>query len=406
LADQSKDNMQRYRFKAKTKVGETRKGIVEAQSESSAVQVLRDQKLIIIELHELAVGKSFFSFGQKVKFDDIVNFTRQLSTMIGAGLPLTDALAILQIQVSPNLQVKVADILRSIEGGSTFADALTKHQDTFSRVYIALVRAGEAAGVLDTILIRLADTLEKQREFREKTKGAMIYPVIVLIGMLLVATVMMIFVLPKLTLMYKDFDIKLPFLTQALISISDFMVNFWYILGLLIAGGVYTFNWWRNTKMGAYQWDGLVFKLPIFGKIKSMVLMAEFSRTLALLASAGVSLVEALGIVKEVADSEIMRRALGEIAKDVEKGNPLAISLAKHPVFPMIVSQMTSVGEQTGKLDEILTRVAGYFENESEHAIKNLSTAMEPIIMLLLGVGVGLLVVAIIVPIYNLTSAF
>ncbi|PIS17648.1 pilus assembly protein PilC, partial [Candidatus Collierbacteria bacterium CG09_land_8_20_14_0_10_46_12] len=350
--------MQRYRFKAKTKVGETRKGIVEAQSESSAVQVLRDQKLIIIELHELAVGKSFFSFGQKVKFDDIVNFTRQLSTMIGAGLPLTDALAILQIQVSPNLQVKVADILRSIEGGSTFADALTKHQDTFSRVYIALVRAGEAAGVLDTILIRLADTLEKQREFREKTKGAMIYPVIVLIGMLLVATVMMIFVLPKLTLMYKDFDIKLPFLTQALISISDFMVNFWYILGLLVAGGVYTFNWWRNTKMGAYQWDGLVFKLPIFGKIKSMVLMAEFSRTLALLASAGVSLVEALGIVKEVADSEIMRRALGEIAKDVEKGNPLAISLAKHPVFPMIVSQMTSVGEQTGKLDEILTRVA------------------------------------------------
>lgn len=398
--------MLRYRFKARSEQGELRKGIVEAQSQQTAIQVLRDQKLIIIELHELGVSKSMFSFGQKVKFQDIVNFTRQLSTMIGAGLPLTDALAILQVQVSPALQTKVADILRSIEGGSTFADALTHHNETFSRVYISLVRAGEAAGVLDTILVRLADTLEKQREFREKTKGAMIYPVIVVIGMLLVTTVMMIFVLPKLTLMYKDFNIKLPFITQVLIDTSTFMSRFWYIMGLAIAGVIYVFNKWRKTKTGAYQYDTLLLKLPIFGKIKSMVLMTEFTRTLALLASAGVSLVESLEIVKEVADSEVMRRALGEVAKDVEKGNPLATSLAKHPVFPMIVSQMTSVGEQTGKLDEILNRVAGYFESESEHAIKNMSTAMEPIIMVVLGVGVGFLIVAIIVPIYNLTSAF
>ena len=398
--------MQRFRFKARSEKGELRKGIVEAQNQDAAVTVLRDQKLIIIELHELGAGKSLFSFGQKVKFDDVVNFTRQLSTMIGAGLPLTDALSILQMQVPPALQTKVADVLRSIEGGATFADSLLHHPETFSRVYIALVKAGESAGVLDTILMRLADTLEKQREFREKTKGAMIYPIIVLVGMLLVSTVMMIFVLPKLTVMYKDFDIKLPFVTQLLISISDFMVKFWYVMGLAIMGGSYAFKQWKNTKIGAYQYDVIVLKLPIFGKIKSMVLMAEFNRTLALLASAGVSLVESLRIVKEVADSEVMRRALEEVAKDVEKGNPLATSLAKHPVFPMIVSQMTSVGEQTGKLDEILNRVAGYFENESEHAIKNLSTAMEPVIMALLGLGVGFLIVAIIVPIYNLTSAF
>lgn len=398
--------MERFRFKARSGTGELRKGIVEAQSESSAVQVLRDQKLIIIELHQLIAGKTMFNFNQKVKFDDVVNFTRQLSTMIGAGLPLTDALSILQVQVTPALQSKVADVLRSIEGGSTFADALKHHPDTFTRVYIALVRAGESAGVLDTILMRLADTLEKQREFREKTKGAMIYPVIVLVGMAIVTSVMMIFVLPKLTVMYKDFDIKLPFITQMLINMSDFMVNSWYVMVAMIAGTIYAFRSWRATKMGAYQWDAIVLKLPIFGKIKSMILMAEFSRTLALLASAGVSLVESLGIVREVADSEVMRKALEEVAKDVEKGNALAMSLAKHPVFPMIVSQMTSVGEQTGKLDEILNRVAGYFENESEHVIKNLSTAMEPLIMVLLGLGVGFLIVAIIVPIYNLTSAF
>lgn len=398
--------MERFRFKARTDKGEVRKGVVEAQSESSAVQVLRDQKLIIVELHALTTGKSMFAFGQKVKFDDVVNFTRQLSTMIGAGLPLTDALSILQVQVPPALQSKVADVLRSIEGGSTFADALVHHPETFSRVYIALVRAGESAGVLDTILLRLADTLEKQREFREKTKGAMIYPVIVLIGMAIVTTVMMIFVLPKLTVMYKDFDIELPFITKVLIGMSDFMVNFWYLMGMVIVGAYYAFSNWKKTKIGAYSWDVIILKLPIFGRIKSMILMAEFSRTLALLASAGVSLVESLGIVREVADSEVMRRALEDVAKDVEKGNSLAVSLAKHPVFPMIVSQMTSVGEQTGKLDEILNRVAGYFENESEHVIKNLSTAMEPLIMVLLGLGVGFLIVAIIVPIYNLTSAF
>lgn len=398
--------MLRFRFKAKSQDGSLRKGIVEAQSEATAITVLREQKLVIIELHELSSGKSFFSGSQKVKFDDVVNFTRQLSTMIGAGLPLTDALSILQVQVPPALQSKIADVLRSIEGGSTFANALAHHTDTFSRVYISLVRAGEAAGVLDTILMRLADTLEKQREFREKTKGALIYPVIVLIGMLLVSAVMMIFVLPKLTVMYQDFNVELPFITQVLITVSTFMSRSWYVMAALIAGGVFVFNKWRKTKMGAYQFDVMLLKLPVFGKIKSMVLMAEFSRTLALLASAGVSLVESLEIVTEVADSEVMRKALQEVTKDVEKGNPLATSLAKHPVFPMIVSQMTSVGEQTGKLDEILNRVAGYFENESEHAIKNLSTAMEPIIMVVLGVGVGFLIVAIVVPIYNLTSAF
>lgn len=398
--------MLRFKFKARSAKGEVRKGIVEAQTQAGAVTVLRDQKLIIIELHEISVAKPMWSVGQAVKFDDIVNFTRQLSTMIGAGLPLTDALAILQVQVSPNLQTKIADILRSIEGGSTLADALTHHSDTFSRVYIALVRAGEAAGVLDTILIRLADTLEKQREFREKTKGALIYPVIVVIGMLLVGAVMMIFVLPKLTVMYQDFNVKLPLVTQILIGTSTFLSRYWYVMGAIIAGFVYGFGRWRKTKVGAYQYDVMMLKLPIFGKIKSMVLMAEFSRTLALLASAGVGLVEALSIVKEVADSEVMRKALAQVASDVEKGNALATSLAKHPVFPMIVSQMTSVGEQTGKLDEILNRVAGYFESESEHAIKNLSTAMEPIIMVVLGVGVGFLIVAIVVPIYNLTSAF
>lgn len=383
-----------------------RRGVVEAQSLASATGVLREQKLVIIELHELSAQKSLFNFNAKVKFDDIVNFTRQLSTMIGAGLPLTDALSILEVQVPPALQVKIAQIARAIEGGSTFADALSAHSDAFSKVYVALIRAGESAGVLDTILVRLADNLESQREFRSKTKGALIYPVIVLIGMTIVGIVMMVFVLPKLTAMYNDFDVELPAITKALIGISNFVSSFWYIVILGVFGLLYFLRAWRRTKNGAMQLDKLVLKVPIYGKIKLMVMMAEFSRTLALLAAAGVSLVEALGIVKDVVGSELLSQDLQQVAKDVEKGNSLAVSMSKHPTFPLIVPQMVSVGEQTGKLDEILNRVASYFEVESEHMIKNLSTAMEPLIMIILGVGVGFLIVAIIVPIYNLTSAF
>ncbi len=398
--------MIRFRFKAKTKDGLTRKGIVEAQSLASAANVLREQSLVIVELHELSSGSSIFAMSNKVKFEDIVNFTRQLSTMIGAGLPLTDALSILQVQASPVLQSKISQILRNIEGGSTFANALETHPDAFSKVYVALIRAGESAGVLDTILIRLADNLESEREFRSKTKGALIYPVIVLIGMTVVGIVMMVFVLPKLTSMYQDFNAELPAITKALINTSNFLNKYWYIMIVAIAGSIYGLRMWKKTKSGAVAIDGLTLKIPIYGKIRLMVMMAEFSRTLALLASAGVSLVESLGIVKDVVDSVILSDSLVVIAKDVEKGNPLATSLAKHAAFPMIISQMVAVGEQTGKLDEILNRVAVYFEVESEHAIKNLSTAMEPIIMILLGIGVGFLIVAIIVPIYNLTSAF
>ena len=398
--------MIRFRFKAKSKEGLTRKGIVEAQSLASAANVLREQGLVIVELHELAASGSMFAMSNKVKFEDIVNFTRQLSTMIGAGLPLTDALSILQVQASPILQSKISQILRNIEGGSTFANALEAHPDAFSKVYVALIRAGESAGVLDTILVRLADNLESEREFRSKTKGALIYPVIVLIGMTVVGIVMMVFVLPKLTSMYQDFNAELPAITKALINFSNFLNRFWYIMIVGIFGLLYGLRMWKKTKSGAVAIDQLTLKIPIYGKIRLMVMMAEFSRTLALLASAGVSLVESLGIVKDVVDSVILSQSLVVIAKDVEKGNPLATSLAKHPAFPMIISQMVAVGEQTGKLDEILNRVAVYFEVESEHAIKNLSTAMEPIIMILLGVGVGFLIVAIIVPIYNLTSAF
>lgn len=399
--------MKKYRFRAKTEDGTNRRGVVEASTQQAAVEILRAQKLVIVDLKDESQGVlSSLGVIGKVKFDDIVNFTRQLSTMIASGLPLTDSLSILEVQTSPALQKKITGVLRSVEGGSTFADALEEHSDVFSKVYVALIRSGEAAGVLDTILARLADNLEKQREFRAKTKGAMIYPIIVLIGMGVVGIVMMVFVLPKLTVMYEDFDADLPIITKILIGLSNFMAKAWYLFVLAGFGVVYGLRGWRKTKTGALKYDQIVLKLPIFGEIKQMTVMSEFARTLALLVSAGVSLVDALNIVEEVVGNRVFGDALAVVAKGVEKGNPLATSLAQFEAFPLIVSQMVSVGEQTGKVDEILNRLAEYFEVEAEHAVKNLSTAMEPIIMVILGLGVGFMIVAIVVPIYSLTSAF
>ncbi len=397
--------MQRFQFKARNEKGILRKGIVEAASQKVAVDMLREKGLYVVELHPQGETNQLSIFN-KVKFDDLVNFTRQLATMISAGLSLTDSLNILKVQVSGPFQVKIASILRSVEGGSTFADALAEHPDVFSKVYIALIRAGESAGVLDTILARLADNLEKQREFRAKTKGALIYPVIVLIGMAIVGVVMMVFVLPKLTAMYKDFNADLPMVTKILMGMSNFITKTWYLALMITIGAVYGIKQWRKTEFGAFKYDQLMLKIPIFGKIKEKVTIAEFARTLSLLVNAGVPLVDGLKITQGVVGNQVYARALKRVAEDVEKGGVLAVSLAREEAFPIIVSQMVSAGEQTGKLDEILERLAIYFETESEHEIKNLSTAMEPIIMVILGLGVGFMIVAIIVPIYNLSNVF
>lgn len=399
--------MKRYKFRARTREGVLRKGLVEASSRSAAAEVLRGQNLIIVELRDQSQGfLEQIQLFDKVKFDDLVNFTRQLSTMISAGLPITDSLSILEIQSNPALGKRLSGVLRSIEGGSTFADALENHPEVFSPVYVALVRAGEAAGVIDTILAKLAVNLEKQRDFRAKTKSAMIYPIIVLIGMTIVGFIMMVFVLPKLTEMYADFEADLPVMTKILIGVSSFVSKTWYLFILMVAGLIYGFISYRKSKTGRLQTDKLFLKMPVWGRIKEMTLMADFSRTLSLLVGAGVSLVDALNIVQGVLDNRMYSDSIGSVAKDVEKGNPLASSLARYEGFPLIVSQMISVGEQTGKVDEILNKLADYFEIESEYAIKNLSTAMEPLIMILLGIGVGFMIVAIVVPIYNLTSAF
>ena len=397
-----------FNYKAKNEHGETVKGKVEAQNAAQAASVLRARNLLVIQVvasNEASPLSLQVLFGG-VKQDDVVNMTRQLSTMITAGLPLTQGLSILEQQSKPALSKLLGELKTAIEGGSTFADALSKHEKVFSRVYIQLVRAGEAGGVLDEVLQRLAENMEKDKEFRSKTKGALIYPIIVVIAMFVVALVMMIFVIPKLTEMYTDFGADLPLATQILIDVSTIVSRFWWILGLMAAGGYSLFVSWGKTHPGRVAIDTFVLKIPIFGELQKKVIITEFARTLSLLLGAGISLLQALDIVSQAVSNIVYREALEEASQQVEKGISLAQAIGKYEMFPPLLSQMIAVGEETGKLDEVLLKLSVYFQSESEHAIKNMTTAIEPLIMVVLGLGVGLMVIAIIMPIYNLTSQF
>lgn len=396
-------------YKVKTDAGDMLKGKVEAQTIEQATQLLRDRNWFIISVQPFQDSefKSMMQIFDRVKFEDVVNFTRQLATMITAGLPLTEAFGILEQQSKPAMRKVIGLISKEIEGGSSLADAMAKQEGSvFSRVYIALVRAGEAAGVLDTILKRLADTLEKQREFQAKTKSALIYPAIVTVAMIVVAFIMMTFVVPKLTSMYTDFGAALPMPTQILISISNVFVKFWYIIIVGTVGGIYFLRKWKKTEQGARAFDKLFLKLPVAGILIKQVILTEFTRTISLLLSAGISLLTALDIVADAMDNVLYREAVRNVAKDVEKGVSLSDAISKYPLFPVLLGQMISVGEQTGKLDEVVLKISAFYESESEHAIKNLTTAIEPLIMIVLGVGVGFIMIAVIMPIYNLTSQF
>lgn len=401
--------MKKFSYRAKDKKGKTVEGLVEAIDNKGAARILRERQLLVIELKEKKTGfrlANFLPFLEKVNKDDLVNFTRQLATMINAGLPLTDALSILRLQAKSALSKILESVLKDVEGGETLARSLSKHPDVFPEIYIALVRSGESAGALDTILLRLADNLERDKEFRTKTKGALIYPAIVVIGMVIVAAIMVIFVIPKMTSLYEEFEADLPLVTEILLSISNLAVRFWYIALLGIVGLIYGYRRFYKTAIGRQTIDGYKLKLPIFGVLKKKMVMAEFTRTLSLLIHAGVAIIDSLNIVSTTAGNVIFEQSIQRVAKKVEKGTPLANSLAQEEIFPPIVPQMVSVGEQTGKVDEILEKLSYYFNNEAEAAIQGLTRAIEPLMMIVLGVGVGFLVMAVILPIYNLTSQF
>jgi len=399
----------RFNYKAKNKEGKTVKGLVEARGQKEAVAILRSRNLIVFSLKKVQGGilaKFSVRFLQRVMFSDLAAFTRQLSTMITAGLALPDSLVLLRDQAKPAFARIIDDVLKTVEGGGALSLALGNHKDVFGQVYISSVKAGETGGVLDEVLKRLADNLEKQQEFQAKVKGALIYPVIIVVGMVGVGAVMMIFVVPKLLSLYAEFGTTLPAPTRALMAVSAFMSKFWWLVLLIMLCLGWGFRLVQKTHEGKRKIDEIKFKIPIFGVLAKQVALTEMTRTLALLVKTGIPIVDALQVIAQGMGNLVFSEGLIEASRKVEKGFPIATSLAEDPAFPPILTQMLAVGEETGQLDEVLLKMSNYFESESEMAVKALTTAIEPIIMVVLGVGVGFLIISIIMPMYNLTNQF
>lgn len=390
-------------------------GTVEQPDRSSAIAAIVKQDLRPVSVKEIIQKKSSFDFNklfkkEKVKTDQLVMFTRQLSAMIGAGVPILRALSSLADHVaeSPALRKILVGVIKDVEGGQTLGDALAKYPNTFNDVYVNMIRAGEAAGILDDILKRLAAQQEKSSTMRKKIKSAMSYPM-VLMGITVLAFFgLMFFVVPQIGKIITDLGgegSKLPFITVAMLSISQFMLSYWYIIFGAIGAVVYGIITYIKTPKGRYQFHHLLLKTPIVKKIVMKIAVAHFARTFSALIEAGVAVLEALIVTSRAVGNAVYEKALIDAEVEVKNGKSLSSVIEANPIFPPIVSQMLLVGEETGQTDKVLVKVADFYEEEVDVAIEGMSSIIEPIMIVVMGGMVGLIAASVMMPIAGLATS-
>jgi type IV pilus assembly protein PilC len=394
-----------FKWSGKSPQGTLLKGELTADSKEEVQTHLRRQRIIPTDISPKA--KSLFGPMQaKVKEKDLVIFTRQFATMIGAGLPLVQALEILSNQTENKSFAKtIGDIKSDVEGGSTFADALRKFPKIFSDLYANMVAAGETGGILDTILVRLATYIEKSQKLKRKVKGAMVYPSVVVTVAILVIAIIMIFVVPTFGKMFTQLGGSLPAPTQLIISISDFLSGIGGLITLAsIIGTIVFIVQFRRTEVGQIVTDRLLLKFPVIGILLRKVAVAKFTRTLGTLVSSGVPILDGLNITARTAGNKVIEKAVFEVRQGVSEGKTIAEPLSQSKVFPPMVNQMISVGESTGALDSMLGKIADFYDEEVDQAVANLTSMIEPMLMVFLGGTVGFIVVAMYLPIFKLIT--
>ena len=396
-----------YIWKGVNRYGEKRKGEIEALDQTAAlahVRRLRIQNPTIKEKpKDLLANIAFFQ--PKVGPKDLVIFTRQLSTMIDSGLPLVQALEILAKQQSNPTFKKVLNVIRSdVESGSTFADSMRKHPKTFDNLFCNMIEAGETGGVLDTILSRLAIFLEKSLALRKKIRGAMTYPIICLAISILILAIILIFVVPVFEQMFAGFGHALPLPTQLVVSMSDFVKNYFFYIFIFIHLVLFVFKKIYSIEKGQLFFDKIFLSLPVFGSMFRKVAVAKFTRTLATMLQSGVPILEALQVVAKTANNKIIERAVFRVSEAISEGRPIAEPLEESGVFPHMVVQMINVGESVGALDAMLIKIADFYDEEVDQAVENMTAMIEPFMMVFLGGLIGGIVVAMYLPIFEMSS--
>ena len=378
--------------------------MIQAASAEVAAGLLADRSLTIVSLNEekVSLTERSIKIFNRVKSKDLVVFARQLSVIISATIPLVSGLKILVAQTqSPALRSVISEIADEVEGGATLSAALARYPHIFSDFFVNIIKAGETSGKLDEVLSYLADQQEKDYDLTSKIRGAMIYPIFIISALGIVGAVMMVAVLPKMTAVLTESGAALPLATQILIAVSNFMAAYWIWLILLLGGMLIGFRFLVRTEIGRHYWDILRLKFPIFGKLNQEISIVRFARSLNTLMTGGVPLTKSLEIVAAVVGNTVYRDLIRETAREVEDGNPIATVFMQSAEIPAMVSQMLNLGEKTGRIEEILQKLANFYGREVDNTVANLVSLLEPVIMIILGVAVGGLVAAILLPMYN-----
>jgi type IV pilus assembly protein PilC len=385
-----------------TSSGREIRSSVDAASEQAAISALLNRNMLVVSIQE-KVGKQGRTSGGRVALADLVIFTRQLATMIDAGLAMVQCLQALAEQTTNKIMRDVIrDVCARVENGDSFSDALQKHPKAFSRLYVCMVAAGEKGGLLAEILARLATYLENTARLRKKVKSAMMYPTVVTIVAILITVFLLVKVVPVFGEIFKSFNAALPAPTQYLVNVSNFAKK--YIVFVSLAAGAAAYGWFYfiKTPGGRLFWDSRRIKLPIFGPIAHKICLARFTRTLASLVRSGVPILEVLQIVSQTVGNVVMEKSIRTAAGDIERGESIANALAKHPIFPSMIVRMVTAGEQTGKIDNMLERISDFLDEEIETTLSGLTSMIEPILIVFLGVVVGGMVICMFLPIFKL----
>ncbi|HRJ27245.1 MAG TPA: type II secretion system F family protein [Fimbriimonadaceae bacterium] len=395
-----------YSYVAIDPSGRTVKSTIEAESESFVLAKLRDQSLHCLEMKAVK-KKSSVSLGQKkMKPKSLVVFSRQFATMIDAGIPILRCLDILSTQTKdPALKVAVEQITADVKGGLALNEALVKHPKVFNALYVNMVRAAEVGGILDKILDRLSGFLEYEAEIKGKIKSAMMYPVLVLCFSVLMLFVLFSFVLPKFKEIFNGMDVKLPAITAALFGMGDFMSKSWYLILIAVAGIFIGIKSWGKTPRGRYQIDYLKLRVPIVGELALKMSVARFSRTFGTLISSGVPMLRSLEIVGETLGNVVLSQAVDQTRISIREGNKLSTPLAASGLFPSMVTHMIDIGEESGRLSEMLVKVGDFYDTEVESTVKGLTSMIEPVLIIFMGVIVGFIAISVMSPVFSIVNS-
>lgn len=400
-----------FEYKGLTKDGKNVRGSLDADNVRTARMKLKRDGIFVIDLKnkqkatEKRKAKGAIQIGGSVSVDDISMMTRQLATLIKANIPLVEALAAVADQVeNPTLKDTMSDIKNAVNEGGAFHRALGKYPKIFDKMYISMVEAGEASGTLDVILIRLAEFTESQNELQKKIQAAIAYPALMMLFTLGMLMVLFVYVIPKVSTIFEQMDKRLPWYSELVIGFSGWLVNYWHVIIIGLVVIAILFRNWKNTPSGSDQWDSIILKLPLIGKLARMIAVSRFTRTLSTLLAGGVPMLNAMDIVKNVVNNSVLAKAIALARDNISEGESIAGPLKKSDQFPPIVIHMINIGEKTGDLENMLTQVADTYDFQVKNSVQGLTSLLEPIMIVFMGLVIGVIVFAIMVPIFEMSN--